>query len=233
MDSYRPLYPHSGASSGRPEPAVAYSSYPIQVYEDTHSRGYYEHGSHHGYSEAWGFQSQYTSQPFTDWNRTGVRPDETTASSSNVHSLEALSSPGAYSHSSWGHSTHGIDEECMSPTSEAGRGGSHSSQYVRAIDLPALSLANMHSSKKFACDFEMDSKVKCDAAFARKADRDRHRACVHQKENNRTHPCNEPGCNRNGPNGFTRKDHLTEHARNFHQKAIPKRSKASKKGGLA
>ncbi|KAK1920025.1 hypothetical protein P3342_002321 [Pyrenophora teres f. teres] len=36
-------------------------------------------------------------------------------------------------------------------------------------------------------------------------------------------PCSVPRCNRVGDKGFTRRDHLVEHLRNFHHIDIPKR----------
>ncbi|KAF2737463.1 hypothetical protein EJ04DRAFT_510329 [Polyplosphaeria fusca] len=36
-------------------------------------------------------------------------------------------------------------------------------------------------------------------------------------------PCTVPRCTRVGDKGFTRRDHLIEHLRNFHNLDIPKR----------
>ena len=75
-----------------------------------------------------------------------------------------------------------------------------------------------NSLKKFAC-----TKPGCNSAFARKADRDRHYECVHNKTENKKFPCEVKGCSRVGDQCFTRKDHLMEHLRNYHRKDIPKR----------
>ncbi|KAF2110823.1 hypothetical protein BDV96DRAFT_473402, partial [Lophiotrema nucula] len=37
------------------------------------------------------------------------------------------------------------------------------------------------------------------------------------------YPCYVPRCTRIGDKGFTRRDHLVEHLRNFHHLDIPKR----------
>jgi len=66
----------------------------------------------------------------------------------------------------------------------------------------------------------------CEAAFARKADRDRHRACVHEKSENKKFSCTESNCSRTGQSAFTRKDHLMEHLRNYHHHDIPKKKRA-------
>jgi len=83
------------------------------------------------------------------------------------------------------------------------------------IDRGQPSSANQ---KKYRCQ-----KSGCLSAFARKADRDRHYECVHNKSENKKFPCEVKGCNRVGDQCFTRKDHLVEHLRNYHRKDIPKR----------
>jgi len=75
-----------------------------------------------------------------------------------------------------------------------------------------------HTSKKFKCDFDG-----CNSAFARKADRDRHKFCVHNKGTSEKKDCPEESCTRKGEHGFTRTDHLTEHLRNFHHREIERR----------
>ncbi|KAF2805037.1 uncharacterized protein BDZ99DRAFT_396574, partial [Mytilinidion resinicola] len=37
-------------------------------------------------------------------------------------------------------------------------------------------------------------------------------------------PCTVHRCSRVGPRGFSRRDHLTEHLRSYHQQNIPKRA---------
>lgn len=66
----------------------------------------------------------------------------------------------------------------------------------------------------------------CGRAFRRKADLLRHSVCVHHKELAKIYYCNARVCDRNqqgAMGGFTRKDHLVEHLRNFHHRNIPKR----------
>jgi hypothetical protein len=48
---------------------------------------------------------------------------------------------------------------------------------------------------------------------------------VHNKKESKIYECDAPRCSRKGSHGFTRKDHLTEHLRNYHHRSIPKRKK--------
>jgi len=70
--------------------------------------------------------------------------------------------------------------------------------------------------------------LQCNKSFRRKADLGRHETCVHRKEEAIKYFCDAKVCDRNvngSHGGFTRKDHLTEHLRNFHHREIPKRLK--------
>ncbi|KAH9875655.1 hypothetical protein IAQ61_003119 [Plenodomus lingam] len=60
------------------------------------------------------------------------------------------------------------------------------------------------------------------ANFTRLADLQRHQSTVHGV-GTPDYPCTVPRCNRVGDKGFTRRDHLVEHLRNFHHMDIPKR----------
>lgn len=80
------------------------------------------------------------------------------------------------------------------------------SKSVRCLTLPS----------KIPCDFP-----KCPSTFGRVADRDRHMRTVHSKS--KPYPCDVRNCTRGGNNGFSRKDHLWEHKRNYHHVEIPKR----------
>ncbi|KAJ4399909.1 hypothetical protein N0V91_009077 [Didymella pomorum] len=51
---------------------------------------------------------------------------------------------------------------------------------------------------------------------------ERHQATVHGM-GSPEFPCTIPHCSRVGNKGFTRKDHLMEHLRNFHKIDVPKR----------
>ncbi|KAF2020187.1 hypothetical protein BU24DRAFT_459794 [Aaosphaeria arxii CBS 175.79] len=61
------------------------------------------------------------------------------------------------------------------------------------------------------------------ANFTRLADLQRHQSTVHNKNTTPEYPCEVKGCTRIGDKGFTRRDHLVEHLRNFHHIDIPKR----------
>lgn len=61
-------------------------------------------------------------------------------------------------------------------------------------------------------------------AFKRAADRERHVKSVHKAPGDSPYPCPWPNCARRGPNGFSRKDHLIEHRRNYHHDSIAKRT---------
>ena len=56
--------------------------------------------------------------------------------------------------------------------------------------------------------------------YSRKADLKRHVESTHEK---RFLDCTFKRCDRRGENGFTRKDHRTEHLRGYHRMGIPKR----------
>jgi len=59
----------------------------------------------------------------------------------------------------------------------------------------------------------------------RKADLSRHIDCVHLKVPQFS--CPVKNCARKGANGFTRRDHRTEHLRHFHHRVIPKRPRGN------
>ncbi|OMP82851.1 hypothetical protein BK809_0001041 [Diplodia seriata] len=66
--------------------------------------------------------------------------------------------------------------------------------------------------------------------FKRHADLLRHMSTVHHRGDREKFDCPKRTCPRKGENGFTRKDHLTEHLRNFHLQRIPKRRGGRGKG---
>jgi hypothetical protein len=55
----------------------------------------------------------------------------------------------------------------------------------------------------------------CHSTFARLGDLSRH-AKIHSPERHRKYHCWEPGCDRNGRKGFTRRDKLRDHVRGVH-----------------
>lgn len=84
---------------------------------------------------------------------------------------------------------------------------------------------------------EPDRKWKCKQpecaerkGFKRHADLMRHMTTVHHKEDMEKFACPRRGCPRKAENGFTRRDHLVEHLRNFHVQDIPKRKGGRGKG---
>ncbi|KAI4933976.1 uncharacterized protein J4E92_003646 [Alternaria infectoria] len=74
-------------------------------------------------------------------------------------------------------------------------------------------------TKTWTCDI---ASCTSSANFTRLADLQRHQSTVHGV-GTPEYPCNVPRCNRVGDKGFTRRDHLVEHLRNFHHMDIPKR----------
>ncbi|KAN0075908.1 putative C2H2 finger domain protein [Elaphomyces granulatus] len=72
--------------------------------------------------------------------------------------------------------------------------------------------------KAFVCEI-------CRNGFTRPADLKRHQTIVHEPVFT---DCPREDCTRKGRNGFTRKDHLVEHIRQFHRVPIKKR-KCSKR----
>ncbi|KAH7093751.1 hypothetical protein FB567DRAFT_180163 [Paraphoma chrysanthemicola] len=74
-------------------------------------------------------------------------------------------------------------------------------------------------TKNWTCDIPSCTSS---ANFTRLADLQRHQSTVHGV-GTPEFPCTVPRCNRIGDKGFTRRDHLVEHLRNFHHIDIPKR----------
>ncbi|KAE8838465.1 hypothetical protein PTNB73_03519 [Pyrenophora teres f. teres] len=74
-------------------------------------------------------------------------------------------------------------------------------------------------TKTWSCDIHGCTSS---ANFTRLADLQRHQSTVHGM-GTPEFPCSVPRCNRVGDKGFTRRDHLVEHLRNFHHIDIPKR----------
>jgi hypothetical protein len=67
--------------------------------------------------------------------------------------------------------------------------------------------------------------LKCPSHFTRCADLNRHYATVHNPAGPKK-DCPRKKCTRVGDNGFTRKDHLMEHLRQYHKdQTIPKRGR--------
>ncbi|OXV07268.1 hypothetical protein Egran_04962 [Elaphomyces granulatus] len=81
-----------------------------------------------------------------------------------------------------------------------------------------VSRAGSTKRKAFVCEI-------CQKGFTRPADLKRHQSTVHAPVFT---DCPQDDCTRKGRNGFTRKDHLIEHARQFHRLPIKKR-KCSKR----
>jgi len=63
----------------------------------------------------------------------------------------------------------------------------------------------------------------CGAKFQRKFDLQRHIACIHVKNDANKYDCPLKTCHRKGAKGFTRRDHRTEHLREYHHRNISKR----------
>ncbi|PSN72261.1 hypothetical protein BS50DRAFT_630325 [Corynespora cassiicola Philippines] len=74
-------------------------------------------------------------------------------------------------------------------------------------------------TKTWTCDLPNCTST---ANFTRLADLQRHQSTVHGV-GTPDFPCTVPKCTRVGDKGFTRRDHLVEHLRNFHHLDIPKR----------
>lgn len=74
-------------------------------------------------------------------------------------------------------------------------------------------------SRTWTCDVALCTSS---TRFTRLADLRRHQATVHGM-GTPEFPCTIPHCSRVGNKGFTRRDHLMEHLRNFHKVDVPKR----------
>ncbi|KAF2087729.1 hypothetical protein K490DRAFT_65570 [Saccharata proteae CBS 121410] len=73
------------------------------------------------------------------------------------------------------------------------------------------------------------ANCKTKARFRRFADLQRHYKTVHRSSTTQMHDCPKKKCDRKGARGFTRRDHLTEHLRAYHNETIPKRRKGNPK----
>jgi hypothetical protein len=56
---------------------------------------------------------------------------------------------------------------------------------------------------------------------------ERHNNTVPNKTKSKVYEFGAPRCSRKSSNGFTRKDHLTEHLQNYHHRKIPKHKKGN------
>ncbi|KAI8930859.1 hypothetical protein NX059_011876 [Plenodomus lindquistii] len=74
-------------------------------------------------------------------------------------------------------------------------------------------------TRTWTCDIASCTST---AQFTRLADLQRHQSTVHGM-GTPEYPCTVPRCNRVADKGFTRRDHLVEHLRNYHHMNIPKR----------
>ncbi|KAF2787905.1 hypothetical protein K505DRAFT_315873, partial [Melanomma pulvis-pyrius CBS 109.77] len=83
-------------------------------------------------------------------------------------------------------------------------------------------------TRTWTCDLEQCTST---ANFTRLADLQRHQSTVHGV-GTPDFPCTVPRCTRIGDKGFTRRDHLVEHLRNFHHLDIPKRRPGERSAGL-
>ncbi|KAE9970221.1 hypothetical protein EG328_006388 [Venturia inaequalis] len=81
--------------------------------------------------------------------------------------------------------------------------------------------SNDGKDRRFICNRYANDESQCSSAFVRKSDLTRHIDCVHDKKPQFS--CPVRNCSRKGVQGFTRRDHRTEHLRNFHHRDIPKR----------
>lgn len=87
------------------------------------------------------------------------------------------------------------------------------------LDSPQGHIRTNSRTRTWTCDI---SSCTSSANFTRLADLQRHQSTVHGV-GTPEYPCMVPQCNRVADKGFTRRDHLVEHLRNFHHMDIPKR----------
>jgi hypothetical protein len=92
----------------------------------------------------------------------------------------------------------------------------------RILELQSTSFLQLDANsvyRTWKCELPNCSST---ANFTRLADFQRHQSTVHEVGTPR-YPCTFQDCTRVGDKGFTRRDHLVEHLRNFHHIDIPKR----------
>ena len=96
----------------------------------------------------------------------------------------------------------------------------HAQGIILSTVYPCLSSNNhLLSHRTWTCDIPTCTSS---AHFTRLADLQRHQSTVHGV-GTPEFPCYVARCNRVGEKGFTRRDHLVEHLRNFHHIDIPRR----------
>jgi len=90
---------------------------------------------------------------------------------------------------------------------------------LTAVHVPSPRTYANKVARTWKCEFPNCSST---ANFTRLADLQRHQSTVHGV-GTPGYPCTVQDCSRVGDKGFTRRDHLVEHLRNFHHIDIPKR----------
>ncbi|KAF2683113.1 hypothetical protein K458DRAFT_419328 [Lentithecium fluviatile CBS 122367] len=91
--------------------------------------------------------------------------------------------------------------------------------YAGGHSLTVQEQPRSRSPRTWKCELPNCSST---ANFTRLADLQRHQSTVHGV-GTPGYPCTVQDCTRVGEKGFTRRDHLVEHLRNFHHIDIPKR----------
>ncbi|KAF2707875.1 hypothetical protein K504DRAFT_446966 [Pleomassaria siparia CBS 279.74] len=135
---------------------------------------------------------------------------------------DTTSSPPGYG-SQYGGSVTGMSE----PSSLAPPHDEETVRRRRSTKTDRRSRSNSRT-RTWTCDFQQCTST---ANFTRLADLQRHQSTVHGV-GAPAFPCTVPRCTRIGDKGFTRRDHLVEHLRNYHHLDIPKRRAGERSAGL-
>ncbi|KAF2427216.1 hypothetical protein EJ08DRAFT_357780 [Tothia fuscella] len=207
----------------------SYSSLPMDSSQNSYVETYQEHypAGSNNYSQAGYTQSHAgypdntaytTSPPFTFDRHPTAYTQSSEQSQYDTIPRGSLSLPDRLTTQTYYTSQNGYESQNrLAPPMSRNNSNALSSTSSDGVPV-SPSTEGTGKPKKHLCTYP-----NCEACFARKADRDRHVLCVHEK--NKRYPCRFSKCTRKGDQAFTRKDHLREHERNYHKKDIPKKSR--------
>ncbi|OJD34618.1 c2h2 finger domain [Diplodia corticola] len=211
-------FPGAESSGGNYGPGAAEYHHPNTAGHSAHTNYRYPHASTMNYPQ--GAQGVYGGASHLD-GTPALRVHQ--PADSGRGELVRSASTSGYSEGS-AHALSTAGSSMLSPNygHEAEYEEEASSEGSRSPDaqVPASPNTANDPERKWKCKQSECAERK---GFKRHTDLVRHMSTVHHREDQGKFDCVQRTCPRKGENGFTRKDHLTEHLRNFHLRSIPKR----------